>query len=69
MLAKGYIAEKIKTTLAGTAVSPANSQTLAPRYQTSITDRQTGLKVVLSPTYVIGSLMRAYPVNADIHYM
>jgi MFS transporter, AAHS family, 4-hydroxybenzoate transporter len=57
MLAKGYIAEKIKTTLAGTAVSPANSQTLAPRYQTSITDRQTGLKVVLSPTYIIGSLM------------
>ena len=57
MLAKGYTAEKIKTKLAGTAVIPANSQTLAPRYQASITDRQTGLKVVLSPTYIIGSLM------------
>ena len=57
MLAKGYTAEKIKTKLAGTAVSLANSQTLAPRYQASITDRQTGLKVVLSPTYIIGSLM------------
>jgi AAHS family 4-hydroxybenzoate transporter-like MFS transporter len=57
MLAKGYTAEKIKTKLAGTAVIPANSQTLAPRYQPSITDPQTGLKVVLSPTYIIGSLM------------
>jgi AAHS family 4-hydroxybenzoate transporter-like MFS transporter len=52
MLAKGYTAEKIKTKLAGTAASPANRQTLA-----SITDRQTGLKVVLSPTYIVGSLM------------
>jgi MFS transporter, AAHS family, 4-hydroxybenzoate transporter len=56
MLAIGYTAEKIKTKLAGTAVSLANSQILASKYQASTADRQTGLKVLLSPTYIIGSL-------------
>ena len=54
---KGIPAEAIEAKLAGTAVNSANEEALAARYQASASDRQIGIKVVLSRNYIIGSIM------------
>jgi AAHS family 4-hydroxybenzoate transporter-like MFS transporter len=57
MQAKGYTAKMILAKLAGAAMNFANGETLAAGYQASASDRQIGIKVVLSRTYIIGSFM------------
>jgi MFS transporter, AAHS family, 4-hydroxybenzoate transporter len=57
MAANGYAAETIQVKLAGMAVNPTRGEAVASRYQASATDRPIGIKVVLSRTYFIGSLM------------
>jgi MFS transporter, AAHS family, 4-hydroxybenzoate transporter len=52
-LANEYTKKKTQAKLAGTAVNPTNGT----RYQPSTTDRQIGIKVVLSRSYIIGSFM------------
>jgi MFS transporter, AAHS family, 4-hydroxybenzoate transporter len=55
--AKGYTAKMVQAKLAGTTMNSPNGEALAARYQASASDRQIGIKVVLSRTYIIGSFM------------
>src|SRR4029077_8449292 len=55
--ANGYTVEMTQAKLVGTAVNPAKGEVLARRYQPSATDRQIGIRVVLSRSYIVGSFM------------
>jgi len=55
--ANEYTAEMTQAKLVGTAVNPTKGKVLARRYQPSATDRQIGIRVVLSRSYIIGSFM------------
>jgi AAHS family 4-hydroxybenzoate transporter-like MFS transporter len=56
-LANEYTTKKTQAKLACTPVNSTNGEALATRYQPSTTDRQIGIKVVLSRSYIIGSFM------------
>jgi AAHS family 4-hydroxybenzoate transporter-like MFS transporter len=47
----------IQAKLAGAAMNSTNGEALAAGYQASACDRQIGIKVMLSRTYITGSLM------------
>jgi MFS transporter, AAHS family, 4-hydroxybenzoate transporter len=57
MLVNKYIGETMQAKLVRTAVNPTNGEALATSYQPSATDRQIGIRVVLSRSYIIGSFM------------
>jgi MFS transporter, AAHS family, 4-hydroxybenzoate transporter len=56
-LANEYTTKTTQAKLAWTAVNSANGEALATSYQPSTADRQIGIRVVLSRSYIIGSFM------------